>query len=75
LRSNGHRESHGTPATISLCAGPKFGRPKETVETLTVPDDLLDVASMTREERDRLKRELVRANPAAARALGMSLAK
>ena len=47
------------------------GRPKETVENVTVPDDPLDIASMTREERDRLKRRLVAEHPDAARALGL----
>jgi hypothetical protein len=47
------------------------GRPKETVENVTAPDDPLDVASMTREERDRLKRRLVAEHPDAARAVGL----
>ena len=38
---------------------------------VTVPDDPLDIASMTREERDRLKRHLVAANPEVARQLGL----
>jgi hypothetical protein len=46
----------------------------ETVENVTVPDDPLDIASMTREERDRLKRKLVAANPEAARQLGLTIA-
>jgi hypothetical protein len=50
------------------------GRPKETVENVIVPDDPLDIASMTREERDRLKRKLVAANPEAARELGLTIA-
>ncbi|MGZ4363537.1 MAG: hypothetical protein ACXVE1_08720 [Gaiellaceae bacterium] len=50
------------------------GRPRETVENVTVPDDPLDIASMTREERDRLKRKLVAANPEAARELGLTIA-
>jgi hypothetical protein len=32
---------------------------QETVEGVTVPDDPLDVASMSREQRDALKRELL----------------
>jgi hypothetical protein len=36
------------------------GRPKETVENVTALDDPLDVASMSREQRDALKRELLR---------------
>jgi hypothetical protein len=51
------------------------GRPKETVENVTVPDDPLDIASTTREERDRLKRHLVAANPEAARQLGLTIAR
>ena len=47
------------------------GRPKETVENVTVPDDPLDIASMTREERDALKRRLVAENPDVARQLGL----
>jgi hypothetical protein len=40
------------------------GRPKETIETqLPALDDPLDIASMTREQRDRLKRELLRQHP------------
>jgi hypothetical protein len=39
------------------------GRPKETVETVSAPDDPLDIASMTREQRDALKRELLRQHP------------
>jgi len=39
------------------------GRPKETVETVSRPDDSLDIASMTREQRDALKRELLRQHP------------
>jgi hypothetical protein len=39
------------------------GRPKETVENVTVPDDPLDIAAMTREQRDALKRELLRQHP------------
>jgi hypothetical protein len=38
------------------------GRPKETVET-DAPADSLDIASMTREQRDPLKRELLRQHP------------
>jgi hypothetical protein len=50
------------------------GRPKETVKNLTMPDDPLDITSMTREERDELKRKLVAANPEAARQLGLTIA-
>ena len=50
------------------------GRPKETVENVSAWDDPLDVASMTREERDRLKRKLVAANPEAACQLGLTIA-
>jgi hypothetical protein len=39
------------------------GRPKETVENVTALDDPLDVASMSREQRDALKRELLRRHP------------
>jgi hypothetical protein len=39
------------------------GRPKETVENVITPDDPLDVASMSREQRVALKRELVRQHP------------
>ena len=39
------------------------GRPKETVENVTAPDESLDVASMSREQREPLKRELLRQNP------------
>jgi hypothetical protein len=34
-------------------------RPKETVENVTASDDALDVAAMTIEERNRLKREIL----------------
>jgi hypothetical protein len=44
------------------------------VENVTAADDPLDVASMTREECDRLKRQLVAANPEAARQLGLMIA-
>jgi hypothetical protein len=47
------------------------GRPKETVENVTASDDPFDVASMTREERDALKRRLVAEHPDAARQLGL----
>ena len=47
------------------------GRPKETVENVTAFDDPLDVSKMTREERDRLKRQLIAQHPDAARALGL----
>jgi hypothetical protein len=30
------------------------GRPKETVENVTVPDDPLDIAAMSREQRNAL---------------------
>ena len=39
------------------------GRPKETVENVTARDDSMDIASMTREQRDALKRELLRQHP------------
>ena len=48
--------------------------PKETVENVITPDDPLDIASMSREQRDRLKRQLVAANPEAARQLGLTIA-
>ena len=39
-------------------------RPKETIETQPpVSDDPLEIASMTREQRDALKRELLRQHP------------
>jgi homoserine kinase len=47
------------------------GRPKETVENVAVPDDPLDIASMTREERDALKRELLRQHPELAEQYGL----
>ena len=48
------------------------GRPKETVENVTAFDDPLDVSKMTREQRDALKRELVRQHPELAeRILGI----
>jgi hypothetical protein len=37
-------------------------RAEETVETVA-PDDSLDIASMSREQRDALKRELLRQHP------------
>lgn len=43
--------------------GAVHGRPKETVENVTAPDDPLDVASMTREQRDALKRQILRQHP------------
>ena len=49
------------------------GRPKETVENVTVPDDPLDIASMPREERDALKRRLIAENPEVAASLGLEL--
>ena len=39
------------------------GRPKETVENVTAFDDPLDVASMSREQRDALKRQILRQHP------------
>ena len=39
------------------------GRPKETVENVSAWDDPLDVASMSREQRDALKREILRQHP------------
>ena len=45
------------------------GRPKETVENVSASDDPLDVASMTREQRDALKRELLRQHPHLAQEL------
>jgi hypothetical protein len=39
------------------------GRPKETVENVTTPADSLDIASMTREQRDALKQLLLRQHP------------
>ena len=45
------------------------GRPKETVENVTAFDDPLDVASMSREQRDALKRELLRQHPHLAEGL------
>jgi hypothetical protein len=47
------------------------GRPKETVENVTPLDDSIDVASMTREERDKLKRQLIAEFPDQARRLGL----
>ena len=49
------------------------GRPKETVENVTVPDDPLDIASMPREQRDALKRKLIAENPEVAASLGLEL--
>ena len=42
---------------------------QETVEGVTVPDDPLDVTSMSREQRDALKRELLRRHPHLAQEL------
>jgi hypothetical protein len=39
------------------------GRPKETLENVTAADDPLNVASMSREQRDALKREILRQHP------------
>jgi homoserine kinase len=47
------------------------GRPKETVENVTASDDPLDVASMTREQRDALKREISRQHPELAEQYGL----
>jgi hypothetical protein len=48
------------------------GRPKETIETqLPALDDPLDVASMTREPRDKLKRRLLAEHPHLAEQLGI----
>jgi 2-oxo-4-hydroxy-4-carboxy--5-ureidoimidazoline (OHCU) decarboxylase len=49
------------------------GRPKDTVENVTVPDDPLDIASMTREGRDALKRELLRQHPELAQKLANAI--
>src|SRR5262245_24569516 len=43
------------------------GGPKETVETVSAPDDSRDIASMSREQRDALKRELLAAHPELAK--------
>ena len=37
--------------------------PKPTVEPVSAPDDSLDIASMTREERDALKRRILAQHP------------
>jgi hypothetical protein len=39
------------------------GRPKETIENVSASDDPLDVASMSREQRDALKRQILRQHP------------
>jgi hypothetical protein len=71
IRSNdANRAYRAAEAWISRV----HGRPKETIENVTMPEDPLDIASMTREERDRLKRKLVAANPEAARQLGLTIA-
>jgi hypothetical protein len=49
------------------------GRPKETVETVTA-SDALDVAAMTIEERNRLKREILRQHPQLAEQLRDAIA-
>jgi hypothetical protein len=47
------------------------GRPKETVENVTAADDPLDVASMSREQRNALKREILRQHPELAEQYGL----
>jgi hypothetical protein len=47
------------------------GRPKETVENVTARDDPLDIASMSREQRDALKRRLLAEHPHLAEQLGI----
>jgi hypothetical protein len=48
------------------------GRPKETIETqLPALDDPLDIASMTREQRDALKRKLLAQYPHLVDELGL----
>ena len=48
-----------------------YGRPKETVENVTAFDDPIDVASMTREQRNTLKREILRQHPELAEHYGL----
>jgi hypothetical protein len=49
-----------------------YGRQLQQKEDEGPRTDPLHVASMTREERDALKRKLIAANPEAARALGLA---
>ena len=56
---------------VRVCISRVHGRPMETVENVTAFDDPLDVSKMTREERNRLKRQLIAQDPDAARALGL----
>jgi hypothetical protein len=42
---------------------PAHGRPNETVENVTALDDRLDVASMTREQRQAAQGEILRQHP------------
>jgi hypothetical protein len=39
------------------------GRRRETVENVNFPEDPLDVAKMSREQRQALKREILRQHP------------
>jgi hypothetical protein len=52
---------------------PRFtSRPKETIDTqLPALDDPLDIASMTREQRDKLKRTLIARHPHLLDELGL----
>jgi hypothetical protein len=47
------------------------GRPKETIENVSAWDDPLDVSKMTREERDALKKEILRQHPELAEQYGL----
>jgi hypothetical protein len=49
----------------------RVGTQTPAVENVAVPDDPLDIASMTREERDALKRELLRQHPELAEQYGL----
>jgi hypothetical protein len=50
------------------------GRPTETVENVSAREDPRDVAAMTCEQRDALKRELLRKHPELAGGFGLRAA-
>jgi 2-oxo-4-hydroxy-4-carboxy--5-ureidoimidazoline (OHCU) decarboxylase len=57
-------------AADAWCARPAAG----DVEDVTASDDALDVAAMTIEERNRLKREILRQHPHLAEQLSQAIA-
>lgn len=71
-----HRESeHQLPLIVlrNRSAAPTKATKttKTAANTASAPDDSLDIASMTREERDRLKRKLLTDHPELAEGWGL----